>query len=73
MVNSVTKLSLIDVMFSFSTLSPICSDTATAKWPKAGKRRSSLGTFNAVTEKVKYDIGLSLKANLMVKPRLKKE
>lgn len=38
MVNSVTKLSLIEVMLSFSTLSPICSDTATAKWPNAGKK-----------------------------------
>lgn len=37
MENSVTKLSLMDVMLSFSTLSPICSETATAKWPKAAE------------------------------------
>lgn len=35
MVNSVTKFSFMDVMLSFSTLSPICSDTAIAKWPNA--------------------------------------
>lgn len=37
--NSVTKFSFIDVMLSFWTLSPICSDTATAKWPNAEKEK----------------------------------
>lgn len=45
MVNSVTKLSFIDVMLSFSTLSPMCSDTAIAKWPKARREKKYLFTY----------------------------